>query len=169
MDARNSIRKGSGPLHAPGTATGMAGALSEKSNGIGAGRFENLDRSDGRDTEKAEGSQVVTLPWPPKELSPNARVHWASLAKAKKLYRGACAWQATAQGIKKANAGALHLTLTFHAPSRRAYDLDNAIARMKSGLDGLADVLRVDDSKWTLTIRKAEEIGGFVRVEVSEC
>lgn len=169
MDARNSIRTGCDPLHAPGTATGVVGALSEKSNGIGTGRFENLDGSEGRDTEKAEGCQIVTLPWPPKELSPNSRIHWASLAKAKKLYRGLCGWHAMTQGIKKANAGALHLTLTFHAPSRRAYDLDNALARMKSGLDGLADVLGVDDSKWTLTIRKADEIGGFVRVEVSEC
>lgn len=67
------------------------------------------------------------------------------------------------------SADALHVSITFYAPTRRAYDLDNALARMKSGLDGLADVLGVDDSKWTLTIRKAEEIGGFVRVEISEC
>ena len=169
MDARYSIRTGSDPLHAPGAAAGMVGSLSEKSNGIGDGRFGNLDRSEGRDTEKAEGSQVVTLPWPPKELSPNARVHWATLAKAKKLYRDACAWQARLQGVKPMRDNALHVDITFHAPTRRAYDQDNAIARMKSGLDGLADVLGVDDSKWTLTIRKADEIGGFVRVEVSEC
>ena len=39
---------------------------------------------------------------------------------------------------------------------------------MKSGLDGLADVLLVDDSRWELTIRKAPvgTIGGFVRVGV---
>ena len=58
MDSANSIRTGSDPLHAPGTTTGMVGALSEKSNGIGAGRFGNLDRSEGRDTEKAEGNRI---------------------------------------------------------------------------------------------------------------
>ena len=32
---------------------------------------------------------TLTLPWPPKELSPNARQHWTKLAKAKKAYREA--------------------------------------------------------------------------------
>lgn len=65
-------------------------------------------------------------------------------------------------------ADTLHLTLTFYAPTRRAFDLDNALARCKAGLDGLADVLGVDDSRWSLTIRKGDTVGGFVRVEVSE-
>jgi crossover junction endodeoxyribonuclease RusA len=66
------------------------------------------------------------------------------------------------------NAEALHLTLTFYAPTRRAFDLDNALARIKSGLDGLADVLGVDDSRWSLTIKKGDKVGGFVRVEVAQ-
>lgn len=111
--------------------------------------------------------QSVMLPWPPADLSPNARVHWARLAKAKKAYRACCAWHATTQGLRKVPEQALHLTLTFHAPSRRAYDLDNALARLKSGLDGLSDVLGVDDSKWSLTIKKADTVGGFVKVEVA--
>ena len=110
---------------------------------------------------------VVTLPWPPADLSPNARVHWASLHSAKRRYREVCAWQARHQGVRPVKADALHLTLTFHAPTKQAYDLDNALARMKSGLDGLADVLGVDDSRWSLTIAKADTIGGFVRVEVA--
>lgn len=111
----------------------------------------------------------ITLPWPPKELSPNARLHWAVLSKAKARYRSVCAWHARQQGATRLDdvAEALHVTLTFHAPTKRAYDLDNALARMKSGLDGLADVLGVDDSCWTLTIRKADAIGGFVKVEVT--
>ena len=39
-----------------------------------------------------------TLPWPPKELSPNGRTHWRVLAKTKKAYREACAWTAKEQG-----------------------------------------------------------------------
>lgn len=110
---------------------------------------------------------TLTLPWPPRELSPNARTHWAKLAKAKRTYREACAWTAKEQGAERINADVLHLTLTFYAPTRRAFDLDNALASLKSGLDGLADVLGVDDSRWGLTIQKAETIGGFVRVEVA--
>ena len=111
-------------------------------------------------------SLTLTLPWPPKELSPNARLHWRVVAKAKKAYRAACGWTAKEQGARRIEAGKLHLSLTFFAPTRRAYDLDNALARMKSGLDGLADVLGVDDKHWSLSIARADEIGGFVRVEV---
>jgi len=37
------------------------------------------------------------------------------------------------------------------------------------GLDGLADVLGVDDSRWALSAELAGEVGGFVRVEVRPC
>lgn len=111
----------------------------------------------------------IELPWPPKELSPNARLHWAKLAKAKKAYRAECAYLAYEQGLRPVVAGALHLSLTFFAPTRRAYDLDNALARMKAGLDGLADVLKVDDRHWRLSIQRGNAIGGRVLVEVSPC
>lgn len=111
---------------------------------------------------------TVTLPWPPKELSPNFRGHWTTVARAKKSYREACAWTAKLHGASPIQADRLHLTLEFVPPSRRAFDLDNALASCKAGLDGLADVLGVDDSRWSLTIRKASEgeIGGMVKVNV---
>lgn len=65
-------------------------------------------------------------------------------------------------------ADKLHLTLTFYPPTRRAYDLDNALARMKAGLDGLSDVVKVDDKHWALTIQKGESIGGYVSVEITK-
>ncbi|MEG2582694.1 endonuclease [Comamonas sp.] len=108
----------------------------------------------------------ITLPWPPKELSPNARLHWSKLARAKKAYRQVRAVQAKVQGAKRIQADKLHLSLTFYPPTRRAFDLDNALARMKSGLDGLADVLGVDDRHWSLSIARADEVGGMVKVEV---
>ena len=110
---------------------------------------------------------ILTMPWPPTALSPNARQHYMALARAKKAYREACAWTAKEQGARRIEADKLHLTLTFYPPTRRAFDLDNALARCKAMLDGLADVLGVDDSRWSLTIQKAEDIGGFVRVEVA--
>ena len=46
--------------------------------------------------------------------------------------------------------------------------MDNLLSRLKSGLDGLADVLGVDDSRWSLRIEMAEPVkGGSVYVEVS--
>ena len=74
--------------------------------------------------------------------------------------------QAIQQGAGQIKADSLHLTLTFYPPTHRQYDLDNALARTKAGLDGLADVLKVDDKHWLLTIRKGERVGGFVDVVI---
>lgn len=113
-------------------------------------------------------SMQLTLPWPPTALSPNTRQHWSALARAKKSYRAACAWTAKEQGARPMVAQRLHLTITFVPPNRRAHDLDNCLARIKSGLDGLADVLGVDDKHWTLTISKADTVGGMVKVAIAE-
>lgn len=110
----------------------------------------------------------LTLPWPPSALSPNTRSHWRVLALAKKAYRAECARQALAQGIRRIDAERLHVSLVFVPPNRRAFDLDGLLSRMKSGLDGLADVLQVDDSAWSLSISKAEEVGGMVKVTIAE-
>ena len=111
----------------------------------------------------------LTLPWPPKALSPNTRhSHWAQLANAKRRYRQACALTARSQGASRMESDDLALSMTFVPPNRHARDLDNCIAAMKSGLDGLADVFGVDDSRWTLTASlDRQQIGGYVRVDVS--
>jgi crossover junction endodeoxyribonuclease RusA len=110
---------------------------------------------------------TLTLPWPPSSLSPNARQHWRAHAKAKASYRTACAYHARMQGAKQIEAQRMAVRLRFVPPDRRRRDLDNLIASMKSGLDGLADVLGVDDSRWQLAAELVDgQIGGFVRVEV---
>lgn len=115
----------------------------------------------------------LTLPWPPTALSPNTRhAHWASLAKAKKRFRAACAITARSQGAARLAGlqGPLAVKLCFVPPDRRHRDMDNCIASMKAGLDGLADVLGVDDNRWRLLAElRHDEIGGFVRVEVVAC
>lgn len=109
----------------------------------------------------------LTMPWPAKELSPNARVHWAKLAKVKRATRHAWAWTAKQQGaVRVDHAHGLRIAMTFHAPTRRAYDVDNALSRCKAGLDGLADVLGVDDKHWGLSITRADTVVGYVQVEV---
>ena len=90
----------------------------------------------------------LTLPWPPKELSPNNTGHWARKAKARKAYRTACrriteAWQGVAPSLGPDDV--LGLVLTFYPPDKRAHDWDNLIARMKNGIDGVADGLGVND------------------------
>jgi crossover junction endodeoxyribonuclease RusA len=109
---------------------------------------------------------TLKLPWPSSALSPNSRKHWAVLAKEKKKYRAKCAYEALAQGVKNIDAKKLHVSIVFHPPTRRAFDLDNLLARMKSGLDGLSDVIGVDDKNWSIHIEKSDNIGGFVDVKI---
>jgi crossover junction endodeoxyribonuclease RusA len=105
---------------------------------------------------------IVVLPWPPKELSPNARTHWARKAKAAKSYRNIAAWM-TPRGEPGRT-----VSITFNPPDLRPRDLDNMLASIKSGLDGIASAIGIDDSQWSLTITKGEPVkGGLVTVEVT--
>ena len=109
-----------------------------------------------------------TLPWPQKGLSPNSRNHWAKTAQLKKQLRDAWWAQALAQGATKLPGEPLTVSLTFYPPDRRRRDMDNMLSACKAGLDGLADAIGVDDSKWTLKIAKSEEIGGYVKVSIEK-
>lgn len=111
---------------------------------------------------------VFTLPWPPKGLSPNDRPHRMELARLKKRYRSACALTAISQGAARLQAEQLEVNLVFVPPNKRPRDVDNCVASVKAGLDGLADVLGVDDSRWVWARPPAisEAVGGYVRVEV---
>lgn len=107
----------------------------------------------------------LRLPWFPKELNPNARKHWAVVAKHKKSYRWACYILAKQAGIKPTET--MRVVLTFYKPSNRHMDLDNCLAATKAGLDGLADAMKVDDRHFKLTVSMAEELGGYIMVEVN--
>lgn len=112
----------------------------------------------------------VVLPWPSPKLSPNARVHWAELAKAKAAYRRACFVLCREAGFEKEvfhAAQDLRLSLSFVPPTRAGRDLDNCLASMKAGIDGLADALGVDDRRFVIELRLEKgQLGGFVDVTV---
>lgn len=111
----------------------------------------------------------IVLPWPPSCLSPNQKrkSHWRKYAPATKAYRETCGWEAKAQGATRRNDPALHLSITFLPPDARHRDLDGMLGAFKAGLDGISDVLGVDDSKWSMSIRKGEKTkGGAVVVDL---
>ena len=115
----------------------------------------------------------IVLGWPPSELSPNRRLHWAKLANAKKQYRKDCFTVSREQLKKFKNLSAsipekLVLEMTFYPPDRRSYDRDNLVARMKSGIDGLADALRINDKRFNTVISTMDTdyLGGFVRIRI---
>ena len=87
----------------------------------------------------------ITLPLPSRNLSPNARVHWATLARHKKEARHLAAVSAFAQVGIVAISG---YRLDFYWPTQRRRDKDNAAAMCKAYLDGIADCMGQDDSEW---------------------
>jgi len=113
----------------------------------------------------------IVLPWPNPKLNPNKRLHWAPRSKAAKADR------ALAGTITRANIyvtahqlalpDPLPLTITFFPPDKRKRDRDNMIASMKATMDGVADALGVDDSRFVPTYQVGEPVkGGRVLVEV---
>lgn len=112
--------------------------------------------------------QVILLPYPPKELSPNKRLHWAKLARAKKAYKHLCMSECMAQGIKKMK-GPLKVTLEFTYPDRASLrDDDNAAGSFKVGRDGIAEWIGVDDSQWETSPSIVAGSKGGVRVTLGE-
>ncbi len=83
----------------------------------------------------------LTLPWMPKALSPNARLHWSTKSKAAKAYRNACYILAKQSGIAIDWDGDIHAWIDFYPPDKRHRDDDNMIAAFKAGRDGVADAL----------------------------
>lgn len=111
---------------------------------------------------------TITLPWPAKELSPNARVHWAVRNKHRKAAREGAAWLALITlGRKKLAFARAAVTIEFSPPDRRKRDVDNMLASCKAMLDGVAEAIAIDDSNWFITMRRAEDFAGEVRLTIN--
>lgn len=111
----------------------------------------------------------LILPWPPKELSPNQRLHWSAVAKHKKAYRMACYTLALQAGWREINwEGDVHLWVDFYPPDRRNRDQDNMLASCKALFDGVADALHVNDKRFRLHPYVKDEIGGMVKLRITK-
>lgn len=112
----------------------------------------------------------IVAPWPARGLSPNARLHWAQVAKLKKPYRAlgmARAVEAMRGLPPYPKEGKLPVKITFHPPDRRHRDDDNAISSGKALRDGIADGIGVNDRRWQTVYHMAEPVkGGLVVVEL---
>lgn len=112
---------------------------------------------------------VITLPWPPKECSPNARVHWATKARAAQQARSMAHWRTIEAVRGKMEPKPVDVTITFHPPDKRPRDRDNMIASFKNMADGVADGIGVDDALWRPTYQVGDvRKGGEVVVQISE-
>ena len=63
--------------------------------------------------------------------------------------------------------GTVFVTIAFHPPDKRRRDKDNMIAAFKSGQDGIADAIQVDDGDWFVSHVIREPVkGGCVEVTI---
>ena len=118
----------------------------------------------------------ITLPWPDKRLSPNARVHWRAKAGPKKQARSdatIATYGALGCGLRDIRArlagkAPIPLTITFTPPDARRRDRDNMQGSAKHLLDGIADALGVDDYRFRPSYEFADpEAPGRVVVEIA--
>ncbi len=107
---------------------------------------------------------MVILPWPHRNLSPNARTHWSAKARSVAKAKNDAYFATKASGVKPC----MEFHLVFCPPDNRRRDLDNLIASMKAALDGMAGAWGVDDAKFRWTAEIGEVCpGGRVIVEPS--
>lgn len=115
---------------------------------------------------------IVTLPWPDKRLSPNARLHWKARVGPKQAARIAAGWAVYAatgfhatKAAMQANEAPIPVEIRFYPPDRRHRDDDNMIGAFKAHRDGLADALGVNDRRFRpVYIFEAPEKPGRVEV-----
>lgn len=114
----------------------------------------------------------IILPLPPRATSPNAsgQGQWRRKASAAKGYKLACWALCEAEKIRPVDAIAVDVLVTFCPPSRRRFDLDNALSRCKQGLDAVAEAIAVDDSQWRrITLERGDACrDGAVIVHIME-
>lgn len=108
---------------------------------------------------------IVRLPWPHKDLNPNARVHHQARARVAAVAKEA-AWVDTLNQLSVHQRKALseretlHLAITFRPPDHHKRDLDNMLAAAKSTLDGFAHACLIDDYKFSLSLTRGDPIKG---------
>lgn len=112
----------------------------------------------------------VQLPWPARALWANGgHGHYMARAKAKKAYRDtAYVLSLQARLMLVPDGAEPRVALEFCPPTRRNRDQDNLVAAMKSGLDGIAQALAVNDSRFRLDEPRHGAVvpGGCVNVLV---
>ena len=100
-----------------------------------------------------EPAAVLVLPWPARALHPNARTHWARKSPLVRAARQDAHLRALEAGWQFLRPrlpadGRLFVWVDGYPPSRRNRDRDGLQASMKSALDGIADALCINDSRF---------------------
>lgn len=113
---------------------------------------------------------TIELTWPAKELSPNARVHHMVKHRYAKAAKTEAGWATKiVRPFDWAHDGTLAVHVTAHPPKNwNTGDADNLVSRLKFHLDGIAEVLGVNDRQFQApTIEWADKTErGLVKVTI---
>lgn len=110
---------------------------------------------------------MIELPWPPSSLSGHAKGHWRSKSGVTAKHRAWANAATLSAGIDAIQGtGDIRVVITFYPPDRRG-DRVNFPNRMKPYFDGIADALKVNDSRFLPAYHFAEPIKGAGKVVVS--
>ena len=96
--------------------------------------------------------KIVIDGFPPREASPNARVHYMKLHSVKKAQGELMTGLILAQGIPDKPMEKAHLTITFESKDKRKRDIDNLLASCKAYIDALVPDVIVDDNAERLSL-----------------
>jgi crossover junction endodeoxyribonuclease RusA len=108
----------------------------------------------------------MKLPFPPKELNPNRKLHWAVKAKFAKAYREQCKLITLNERLQVPAEGKLNLWITFYPPDKRQRDDDNLLSAFKAGRDGIAQALNINDKRFVSHPEISDTCGNFVEVKI---
>lgn len=110
---------------------------------------------------------MIILPWPPATLSGHAKGSWREkYAETRKQREFARLATLAAKLPPMPDAGIIRIRITFNPPDRRG-DRQNFPNRVKAQIDGVADALGVNDSRFLPEYVFGEPVhGGRVTVEV---
>ena len=113
----------------------------------------------------------LILPFPPRILNPNKKAHWTVKNEAAQAYKRACFYLAKQAGWFGVEfTPRVHLWIDFYPPDKRAYDDDNIAAAFKSGRDGIAESLGINDRRFISrpTLHPFDPAFSGVKVRVTE-
>lgn len=108
----------------------------------------------------------IELPWPPSSLSGHAKGNWHAKAGVTAKHRLWAKNATLAANIAAPEgAGDIRCVVTFYPPNRRG-DRVNYANRMKPFFDGIADALKINDSRFLPAYYFAEPVKGPGKVTV---
>ena len=113
--------------------------------------------------------QIELKHLPDSDLSPNKRLHWSELYKAKRDAKDHAMALVYQQGKPSKPYARAHITITWVAKDKRRRDVDNLFSSMKGYLDGLvAAGVIIDDSaanvQYTLVYEHGSENNTIIKI-----